>query len=74
MLDEFGHFTSALTDQANDKHIGVGVVDQHIDQGGFAGAGGGENADALADTASQQAVDDPNTGAQRGVHRAPLLV
>ncbi|MNT28958.1 hypothetical protein D3C86_1974340 [compost metagenome] len=74
MFDELGHFTSALTNQADDKNVGIGVVDQHVDQRGLARTGGGKNADALTDAAGQQAIDDPNAGTQRFRHRAPLLV
>ncbi|MNF74422.1 hypothetical protein D3C84_564530 [compost metagenome] len=74
MLDELGHLTPAFGDQADDKNVSIGVVDQHVDQGGFTGARGCKNADALTDTAGQQTVDDANAGTQWCRHRAPLLV
>ena len=47
-FQKFAHFAAAFADQRDDVHVGLRLRRHHAEQGGFAHAAAGENAEALA--------------------------
>ena len=60
VLDEFAHLPAALADQGEDDDVAFGAERQHRQQGRFADAGAGEQAQALALAAGGEAVERPH--------------
>ena len=56
-LQKFAHFAPAFADERDDVHVGFGVRRHHAQQGGFADAAAGKNAEALAATARHERVN-----------------
>ena len=56
-VDEFLHFPAAFTDQTDDDHISTGIAGHHAQQHALAHTAAGKQADALAASDGQQAVD-----------------
>ena len=86
VLDELLDLPAPLTDQPDHNDVGFGKAGHHAQQHTLAHAGTGEQAQALAATDREQAVDRPNADVQRhadgvavervdgrAVHRHPVL-
>ena len=61
-FEKFADFAAAFADQRDDVHIGVGVRRHHAQQGGFADAAAGKNAEALAAAARHEGVNRLDAG------------
>ena len=70
---ELDDFTTALADQADHDHVGVGLARDLFDEHALAAPGAGEDADALAATTGQQAVDHAYAGVEALAHAAALI-
>ena len=75
VVEKLAHLAAALADQRDDDGVEIGRARQHRQQRGFADAGAGEHADALAGAERREQVDDADAGldrlARRGRASAP---
>ena len=61
-FEEFAHFAAAFADEGDDVDVGLGLAGDHAQQGGFADAAAGEDAEALAAAAGNKSVDGLDAG------------
>ena len=70
VVEEFAHLAAAFADERDHHRVEIGRARQHRQQGRFADAGAGENADALAGAKRREEIDDADAGLDRRLTRA----
>lgn len=61
-FEEFADFASAFADEGDDVDVGFGAAGDHAEEGGFADAAAGKDAEALAAAAGGEGVDGFDAG------------
>jgi hypothetical protein len=61
VFEKLPYFPPAFAHQGEHRDIAAGAAREHAEQGGFANAGAGEEAEALPPAASGKAIERPHT-------------